>query len=915
MIVCDYCGTKNNDTANFCCMCAHGLRENIREKTEIESLNRELSLFWNGWEIIKKIGHGSYGSVYLAEHREKFCTARSAIKIISVPKTREEFDDILYQKGNDLAASKTYFSDIVDNCVKEVQLMVKLKSSPNVVYIEDFSVRENKENYGFGWNIFIKMELLTPFKNYKNERILTEEEIIKIGTDICGALEVCRKGDILHRDIKPQNILVSSGGEFKIGDFGIARQLENANLSLTKGQGTNNYMAPEVKIGPDYDFRADIYSLGIVLYELANNNRLPLLPNKQIKDITHSEEENALYRRFIGEKLPEPIGVSEDLARIILKACEFNSNKRFSSASEMKKALLDIRIPKSKSVSAKDPNVTKKVRPVTEIGSSDASNISESKNISVKDPNATKKVRPVTETGFSNASDDANDQNNQTAPTPSKKESAHEKTQMESHAAPAAEKEKKPSIFSRIFNFGRKISDKAAPKNNSDTLYPSDFAEVVYKPAKPSAQAAKIEKKPEPEKIVLISGYKYSNKNTSSLTIEDRKLTDEDLKNIGELRNLKALTLKKCDLSDISFVVDLFNLIELDLSGNQISDITPLADLIGLKCLKLYGNRISDISPLSNLTNLRTLWLSNNKISDIAPLANLNQLTNLNLLSNPIYDTSPLSELFASSAKIKLKRKTAAKGEKSFTNDRYSISETVWIAGSQYSIDTTSLTIKRSNLTNEDLGNIVKLKNLTALSLQKCGLSDIFFVASLTNLKTLHLHKNKISNIYPLANLTNLEVLCIYSKELSGIAPLANLTNLKALYLDYNKISDVTPLRNLTNLEKLHLNKNYISDITPLSDLTHLKFLYLESNNISNLTPLRNLINLEELDLGYNKMSDITPLHNLTHLKRLNLVSHNTPDITSLYNLTNLKELWLYGFRFDRENLPYNLRSKIKLIM
>ena len=109
------------------------------------------------------------------------------------------------------------------------------------------------------------MEYLTSFMDYCAEKQLTEKEVIKLGMDLSKALEYCRKLKIIHRDIKPENIFVSRFGDFKLGDFGIARELERTMSGFSK-KGTYSYMAPEMYKGEKYDSRVDIYSLGIVLY-------------------------------------------------------------------------------------------------------------------------------------------------------------------------------------------------------------------------------------------------------------------------------------------------------------------------------------------------------------------------------------------------------------------------------------------------------------------------------------------------------------------------------------------------------------------------------------------------------------------------------------------------------------------------
>ena len=130
---------------------------------------------------------------------------------------------------------------------------------------------------GIGWDILIQMELLTPLNRHVAEHGMTRWDVIRLGIDLCRALELCQKHDVIHRDVKPENILVSKNGDYKLGDFGIARMVKKAGSALSR-KGTDAYMAPEVYKGEEYDGRADIYSLGLVMYRLLNGNCAPFLP-------------------------------------------------------------------------------------------------------------------------------------------------------------------------------------------------------------------------------------------------------------------------------------------------------------------------------------------------------------------------------------------------------------------------------------------------------------------------------------------------------------------------------------------------------------------------------------------------------------------------------------------------------------
>ena len=165
---------------------------------------------------------------------------------------------------------------------------------------------------------------------------------------------------MIHRDIKPENIFINESGGFKLGDFGIARTIENTTGNLSQ-KGTYNYMAPEVYHGESYNENVDFYSLGMVLYFLSNDRTLPFLDvNKKPYNIRQKKE--ALNRRFKGEQLLPPCNASEDFGRVILKACEYDPKARYQTAAEMKKALIEVRKRIVEKKEEEDPDKTARVR-------------------------------------------------------------------------------------------------------------------------------------------------------------------------------------------------------------------------------------------------------------------------------------------------------------------------------------------------------------------------------------------------------------------------------------------------------------------------------------------------------------------------------------------------------------------------
>ena len=294
---------------------------------------------WPEWELIEKIGEGSFGKVYKAKRTERGRSFYSAIKIISIPASKGELDSVRSEMNNE-QSTREYFRNLVEDCVQEIYTMEHFCGNSHVVSFEDFKVVEYLDE--IGWDISIRMEYLTSFMDYCTGKELTEKEVIKLGCDLAMALIYCRKLNIIHRDVKPENIFVSRFGDFKLGDFGIAREQAHTMSNMSK-KGTYSYMAPEIYKGEKYDSSIDIYSLGIVLYKLMNQNRLPFLSlDKQL--ITYRDKETALARRMAGEKMPVPVNASAAFSHIILKACAYEPGKRYRKPEDMLRDLEKLRL-------------------------------------------------------------------------------------------------------------------------------------------------------------------------------------------------------------------------------------------------------------------------------------------------------------------------------------------------------------------------------------------------------------------------------------------------------------------------------------------------------------------------------------------------------------------------------------------
>ena len=291
------------------------------------------NIHFPGWEVVRKIGEGSFGGVYeihrtLPDGRVE----KAALKKLTVPKDNSEIRE-LYSQSFSKENITAHYKDQMRELVNEYTLTQELNGCRNVVACHDVQCVQHTD--GIGWDIYIRMELLKPLKHVLSADY-QEMAVLKLGLSLCNALLACQEHHIVHRDIKPENILVSDRGEFKLGDFGIAKVSEKtATGTMT---GTMGYMAPEVANRWHYGAQADIYSLGMVLYWMMNRRTLPFLPFPPAIP-TAAQRQDAANRRFAGESFPPPVNGSRELKAIVMKACAFSTEERYQTVQELRRDL------------------------------------------------------------------------------------------------------------------------------------------------------------------------------------------------------------------------------------------------------------------------------------------------------------------------------------------------------------------------------------------------------------------------------------------------------------------------------------------------------------------------------------------------------------------------------------------------
>ena len=253
------------------------------------------------YKLLGKIGGGGMAVVYKA--LDTYLDQEVAVKIL-----RQQY---------------TNDNEFIRRFRREAESVTSL-SHKNVVSICD--VGEEKDIY------YIVMEYIEGYtlKEYIQKKgTIPAPEAVEIAGKIAAALEHAHQNDIVHRDIKPHNILIGNNGEVKVTDFGIARAVSQATITHTGSVlGSVHYLSPEQARGGLTDEKTDLYSLGIVLYEMVTGT-LPFSGDSPISVALKHLQEDFIYPRQIDSEIPQSI------ENIILKALVKDPAKRYASATEM----------------------------------------------------------------------------------------------------------------------------------------------------------------------------------------------------------------------------------------------------------------------------------------------------------------------------------------------------------------------------------------------------------------------------------------------------------------------------------------------------------------------------------------------------------------------------------------------------
>lgn len=304
---------------------------------EVEILKKHFS---GKYEFLELIGKGGFALVYKV--KDLYLERLGAIKILYKEYSRDE--------------------ETIERFRREAKIYANLEH-PNIVPIYDIGI---VEGIVFFIMKFIEGETLS--KIIRREGKLSERRAIKIMSDLLDALAYIHKKGIIHRDIKPHNIMIDKNDRTILADFGIARTLESTSFTKSGAiLGTAYYLSPEQAKGLPIDHRVDIYSAGVTLYEMVTGE----LPFK-------GENTLMVLYQHVNELPPLPSKfnpkISKEMEQVILKALEKEPNKRYSCAEEMREALQKIPLEPKKvvqpepleTVQIPEEEILKKVTPQKE---------------------------------------------------------------------------------------------------------------------------------------------------------------------------------------------------------------------------------------------------------------------------------------------------------------------------------------------------------------------------------------------------------------------------------------------------------------------------------------------------------------------------------------------------------------------
>lgn len=790
---------------------------------------KEFEPFWHEWYIEEEIEEGNFSDILKLKREDaEGNIIYKAMKVIEIPKLQITINQNL---GERRQALHGYFGELAKVVEEEIKALKVLNGKSNVLSYDTYEVLERTESVGY--DILLLTPLHKSFISYISGKDLSDNsDIIQMVKDICQALSEIHKMDFLHKDLKLENIYMDEKGNYFLGEIGLENKISTFQTGSVK-RGTYEYLAPEVYLNKEYSVRADIYSLGIILYILCNDGKVP----------------KELQRRERNIPLPIPCNAKEKLSNIIFKAMAYEPKDRYDNAETLLEDL--------KGLTEEDIAFPFRLEQLRE------DKILEENNLSQEDEMSKEKEDAL----FSEANQENPEENNMDEKQ-GKILSEELKTQVEAENVSAEvisislnenTKEKQEKDSEEI-----KENDSLVEEENDskyDEMNPEEILEAVEQQfydkfstktmgstihlAMQAAQTQKAEVEvqvsskenaspvilrpaaslPEQEEVILKpASESYTKEQMTSFTVSDYLKKEEkehtEVKRQGDFwKNTPAVD---------TYVDNMQEPIEV-----PIKEIPKKKGKLGIGIAILFI--IILIVVLIKLINIGQK--SDGKEKE-AVAAKEMIVSAVPVVTTTMISTPMLTSTVTPSA----------------------------ITSTAITADTTE---KKASKVKVKATEVPKYFIFDA---EKVGIHSVTDIINFEYAVKLNISKNKLSNIKGICRIIDLEVLNMGNNEVTNISELEKLAKLRKLNFGANKVKNIEVIKKLKRLEELSANDNQICKIDSLKQLKQLKVLKFQNNQISDISVLRNLNRLEYLDLSGNKgIKDVAVLKKLKKLKYLGL--------------------------------------------
>ena len=717
-----------------------------------------------------------------------------------------------------------FFRKGLERFIREAQVLGQFWELPGIVSVKDY-FQENKTAYIV--MEFVEGQTLKELLKKSPGSRLPVERVLSMMRPVMNALEEVHKAGLIHRDISPDNLMVSPRGEVKLIDFGAARNFLGAgekslSVLLKPGYAPQEQYRSRGEQGP----WTDVYGLCATIY----------------RAITGQVPEEALDR-LETDKLQPPSRLGAEIGprqeKLLMRGLALSPRDRIQSMKELEKICLQGK----KGLNEEQRRYLRKLSIYLAV----------TITIGVL-------AVVLTELRVGKSAEGTDRENVQS---------------LESQEVQVVWAD---SNMERLVRQGLNRPEGAIYESELEEITVLCIAGNEVRLCRDSSEEnsgfifeyENIQKR---DRIQSLEDLRYF-PNLERLQLSSYHVTEEMLGDLAGLKNLKQLDLEGNGLSDISALAEYTGLTVLGIADNRVKDISPLSGLVKLQELNVKNNEIEDISPLKDMKELRTLYLWENQVENISPLSGLTKLTKLNLVNNRVADISPLSGLT---------ELTELRLADNRVTDISPLSGLVKLQGLYMSgnripdisplsglTELTYLGINESTI--EDLTPLRSLTKLEKLYVRNSCVSDLTPLSGLGALHTLDVSETQVTDIAPLAGLSGLQALNLGGlardgRRLADLTPLSSLVNLQVLVLYENELQDLAPLSGLVNMEELSLDTNSVSDLTPLAGMEKLRILNIAHTAVSDLTPLKGFTNLTELTITDTPVTDTSCLDGLEGLQ------------------------------------------------